>query len=221
MTELYRPKLKICGTTRPEDAQLLNETGVDYCGILLEADFSPRSVTLVQACEIAAATTCRVVILLCNPSEELSEQVANVLQPCALQLQCDESPKFVAKLRGQTPVEIWKTVHLPWLDSQASPQAYLDAGADRLLFDAQVSHSGRIRYGGTGVTADWALVKDQMASLPGVPCFLAGGIGPNNLRQAVEATTPFGIDLCSGVESQVGKRDPKMLEELVKVWRAI
>ena len=221
MTAPPQRELKICGTTSPQDARLLNGTEVDYCGIVVNADFSPRSVSLSVAQGIAEATSCKVVILLCNPSLALGRQVATVLQPFALQLQCDESPDLLAEMRQQLPVEIWKTTHLPWLDSQASPQAYLDAGADRLLFDAQVTRDGQVRYGGTGVTADWDLVKEQMASLPEVPCFLAGGIRPHNVREAVETTAPFGVDLCSGVESQVGQRDPNLLEGLLAEWRTL
>ncbi len=221
MTVVLPRELKICGTTRPQDARLLNDTAVDYCGIVVHADFSPRSVSLTQAREIAAATSCKTVVLLCNPSLALCRQVVTVLHPWALQLQCDESPHLVAAVRRQLPVEIWKTLHLPWLDSQAAPQAYLAAGADRLLFDAQVTRAGRTRYGGTGVTADWDLVREQMAALSGVPCFLAGGIRPDNLHAAVAATVPFGIDLCSGVESQVGRRDPDLLQSLLAEWRTL
>ncbi len=221
MTARFRRELKICGTTSPRDARLLNGTAVDYCGIVVQADFSPRSVSLSAAREIAEATTCKVVVLLCNPSMALCRQVSTVLQPYALQLQCDESPDLLAEMRRQLPVEIWKTVHLPWLSSQASPQAYRDAGADRLLFDAQVVRNGQIRYGGTGVTADWSLIKDQIASLPGVPCFLAGGIRPRNVREAVAATAPGGVDLCSGVESAVGRRDPNLLDNLLAEWRTL
>ncbi len=221
MTVALPRELKICGTTRPQDARLLNGTEVDYCGIVVNAAFSPRSVSLARAQEIAEATSCKTVVLLCNPSLALCRQVVAALQPCALQLQCTESPNLLAEMRRQLSVEIWKTIHLPWLDSQASPQVYLEAGADRLLFDAQVMRDGRIRYGGTGVTADWGLVKEQMAALPDVPCFLAGGIRSRNLRKAVEATAPFGVDLCSGVESQVGCRDPLLLANLLAEWRTL
>lgn len=200
---------------------MLNDTGVDYCGILVNASFSPRSVSPVKAREIASATTCEVVILLCNPTVELGLQVFDMVQPYALQLQCIESPELVAEMRSKLPMEIWKALHLPWLGSQAAPQAYLEAGVDRLLFDAQVSKNGEVRYGGTGVTADWILVRQQMASLPEVPCFVAGGIGPKNLRTAVETALPFGVDLCSGVESRTGQRDPDLLKELLDEWRNI
>ncbi len=221
MTVPQQLELKICGTTSAEDARLLNGIGVDYCGILVDVGFSPRTVSLREAEKIASATTCKVVILLCNPSPELCQQVSSELDPFALQLQCDESLELVAKLRQQTPAEIWKTIHLPWLETQASPREYLEAGADRLLFDAQVTRNGQIRFGGTGVTADWELVKEQMDDLVGVPCFLAGGIRPGNLHEAVEKTDPFGVDLCSGVESHVGKRDPVLLEKLLIEWRSI
>ncbi len=221
MTVPQRLELKICGTTSAEDARLLNGTGVDYCGILVDVGFSPRSVSLKEAKKIAKATSCKVVILLCNPSSELCQQVSTILKPFALQLQCDESPELVATLCQQTSAEIWKTIHLPWLETQARPQDYLEAGANRLLFDAQVTQNGQIRFGGTGVNADWDLVEEQIADLAGVPCYLAGGIRPGNLREAVEKTAPFGVDLCSGVENHVGVRDPDLLDQLLIQWRAL
>ncbi len=214
-------KLKICGTATVTDAAMLNGTVVDYCGILVDVAFSPRSVSLAQARDIAAAFDGQVVILLCNPSLQLCAQVQDAIQPFALQFLCAETPDFLHRLRNVTGAELWKSIHLPWLPAQAAPRAYVEAGADRLLFDAQIRQHGTVRFGGTGHLADWGQVREQVRHLHPVPCFVAGGIHADNVREAVAATAPAGVDLCSGVEAAPGRRDPERLAQLLQQWGAI
>lgn len=214
-------ELKICGTASPRDARLLHDPAVDYCGILVNVGFSPRSVSLAQAGAIAAATAQRVVVLLCNPTLDFCCRVVEAIRPFAIQLLCAEAPALAACIRQRLEVECWKSLHLPWLADQARPEAYVEAGIDRLLFDAQIRDRGQIRYGGTGQTADWALVRDQIRRFPHIPCFLAGGLHAGNIRQAVAATRPAGVDLCSGVEKAPGHRDPARLARLLRQWHSL
>ncbi len=211
-------ELKICGTATVTDAAMLNGTAVDYCGILIDVPFSPRTVSLAQARDIAAAFDGRVVILLCNPSIRLCEQVLTTIQPFAFQFLCTETPDFLYHWRQVTDTELWKSIHMPKLPSQAVPQAYVEAGADRLLFDAQIRQHGTIRFGGTGHTADWDQIQAQARAVWPVPCFVAGGIHTGNVQAAVEAADPAGVDLCSGVEAAPGRRDPARLARLLQRW---
>ncbi len=214
-------ELKICGTTSVEDATMLNGTEVDYCGILVDVAFSPRSVSISQAREITRAFDGSAVILLCNPSVQLCTEVLETIQPFALQFLCEESPDFLYQMRDSTDTELWKSIHLPWLDSQASPRDYVEAGVNRLLFDTQINQGGTIRFGGTGHTADWKQVRKVVDRVRPTPCFLAGGVHADNIRAAVAATNPAGVDLCSGVESCTGKRDRGRLNQLLRQWRTI
>lgn len=214
-------ELKICGTTSPDDAAMLNGTAVDYCGVLVDVGFSPRSVTLERARAIRDATATRLVVLLCNPSAALCDQVERHLHPFAIQFLCAETPEELRAWRGGIRGEIWKSVHLPWLSDQASPQAYVDAGVDRLLFDSQSVQGHAVRYGGTGQVADWSMVQQQIERFPAVRCFLAGGLEAANVQAAVARTRPQGVDLCSGVESRPGKRDPGKLAQLLAAWDSI
>lgn len=214
-------ELKVCGTTSPADAAMLNGTAVRWCGIVVEADFSPRSLSVEQAARVRAATDRDVVVLLCDPAPSLVASVVEHVRPFAIQLQCAESLAEVARVRAAVDCEVWKAVHLPVVASQASPAAYVRAGADRLVLDSQVVGEAGVRFGGTGRVGDWGRMADWMAGIREVPVMLAGGIHAGNLHEAVQKTGPDGVDLCSGVERQVGHRDPKRLDELLAAWSAL
>lgn len=214
-----RPRLKICGVTNVEDAKLVGASGADYCGILVNVSFSERSLSLRQAQEVASAAGIPVVILLCDPDLEAAEEVARNIKPHALQLLCKEPPELVRKLKSCLPCQIWKTVHLSVLPGQASAEEYVRAGADVLLIDSIDSSKGFLRFGGTGKLVDWraaaALVKKVS-----IPVFLAGGIDPDNVERAIIEVRPHGIDLCSGVESSKGKKDPEKVHALLDNFEA-
>ncbi len=210
--------LKLCGTTNTEDALLAGRAGADFCGILVDVAWSERSLTLEQAGPVAQSSGVRNVILLCNPSAAFAGVVAETLQPYALQLLCQEPPSLVAELKGALTCAIWKTVHLTRLAGQAAPRAYEAAGADALLLDSVDTSEGFARLGGTGKVGDWEAVAELKQRMD-IPVFLAGGIGPDNIAAAVRAVQPDGIDLCSGVESARGRRDPAKVERLMQMFR--
>ena len=214
-------ELKVCGTTSPADAAMLNDTAVRWCGIVVEAAFSPRSLSVEQAAAVRAATDREVVVLLCEPSPDLVARVVERVRPHAIQLQCAESPADVAGVRAAVDCEVWKAVHLPAVASQASPAAYVRAGADRLVLDSQVTGEAGVRYGGTGRAGNWDRMAGWMAGIQEVPVMLAGGIHADNLHAAVRRTGPDGVDLCSGVERRVGRRDPERLAQFLAVWSAL
>lgn len=209
--------LKLCGTANAGDAQLAR--GADFCGILVGVDWSERSLTLEEAAQVAKASVVRNVILLCNPSAAFAEEVAIALRPHALQLHCHEQPGLVSELKESLTCEIWKTVHLPLVEGQAAPEAYVEAGADALLVDSVDVSEGFERLGGTGKVGDWAAVAALKERID-IPLFLAGGIGPDNIADAVRSVRPHGIDLCSGVEMRRGRRDPEKVRRLIRRFRA-
>ncbi|MBI4632285.1 MAG: phosphoribosylanthranilate isomerase [Deltaproteobacteria bacterium] len=207
-------RLKICGNTNIEDVRLVGDSGADYCGILVNVGFSERTLTLPQASELAKESTIPTVILLCDPELELVKEVAAVINPLAIQLLGHESPEMVKKMKSEVRCQIWKTVHLPVIPEEASPDDYTRAGIDALLIDSVDTSEGFARLGGTGKLADWKAAA-AIVKTASVPVFLAGGINPENVRRAVTEVRPFGIDLCSGVESSRGKKDPEKVRNLV------
>jgi phosphoribosylanthranilate isomerase len=123
---------------------------------------------------------------------------------------------------------VWQSIHLPQAGEtvdlenfQKTVQTYVTAGVDALLFDTAALSKGEMKFGGTGVTSDWDIVKELMDSISGtVPVWLAGGINPDNVGEAIDRINPYGIDLCSGVEATRGKKDAGKLSSLMTTIRA-
>ena len=217
MTE--RPRLKICGVTNADDARLASASGADYCGVLVNVEFSERTLTLETAKKVAQAASIPVVILLCDPDMSLVEDVAREIRPHALQLLGRETPEFVKELKSRGSCQVWKTVHLSGIEGQAPPEAFVEAGADVLLVDSADAGDGKLRLGGTGKVGDWSAAADLVKRIP-IPVFLAGGMGPDNVEAGLLAVRPFGIDLCSGVEKYRGKKDPEKVKALLAHFNA-
>lgn len=220
----YRPLLKICGVANPLDAERVARSGADFCGILVGVSFSERNLSLEQALDVAAAARAaadriQLVTLLCDPSLDRALEIQEQIRPHALQLLCHESPQFLADLKARVPCQVWKTIHLPRETGQTGPDAYVQAGADALLVDSIDQSEGFTRMGGTGKVADWEAVCELKDNIK-TPVFLAGGIGPENVAQALTRVRPFGVDLCSGVEASKGRKDPRKIELLIKNFSA-
>jgi phosphoribosylanthranilate isomerase len=97
-------------------------------------------------------------------------------------------------------------------------QAYIHAGADAFSFDTAEVSQGKVRFGGTGKTSDWDIAAKLIAASM-IPAFLSGGIRTENVGRAIETVHPYGIDLCSGVESVKGSRDARKLKLLMDAVR--
>lgn len=206
-------KLKICGITNADDMKLVNACGADYAGILVDVGYSERSLDLQCAQRVADACRIQLVVLLCNPTSDFACEIVERIKPGAIQLLCVEPPDLVADLNAKVPCQIWKSIHFPAPDGQHEPRLYGEAGADALLIDRVDTSEGFVRMGGTGKTVNWLAASNMVKSLE-LPVFLSGGIDPNNIADAIAIVRPFGIDLCSGVESTKGKKDPEKLSEL-------
>ncbi|MDE0185977.1 MAG: phosphoribosylanthranilate isomerase [Candidatus Poribacteria bacterium] len=221
-----RCKVKICGTTNIVDAQMAAEAEADYTGIVVEASVSERSVSVYHAAEIARFTKISTVVLIYNRPVDWIEKAVGKINPFALQLLGDETPDEIFRLKRVLSCEVWKSLFLPSdagreFDARAinaKAKTYVDAGADALLFDTVDFGAGRARFGGTGKTSDWKLAR-QLIGDSKIPAFLAGGIRPENVKAAIENVRPFGIDLCSGVESEKGIRDRQRLNVLMQQVR--
>lgn len=227
MTSTY--KVKICGTTNVEDAQMTADAGADFFGVVVEVDFSPRSLTIDAAKPLFSLSSLPPVALVYNMESSRVETLIQQLNPFAVQFLSLAEPSFVTYLKKTYPaVEVWQSIHLPQAGEavdletfQKTVQTSVTAGVDALLFDTAALSKGEMKFGGTGVTSDWEIVKELMDSIPGtVPIWLAGGINPDNVGEAIDKINPYGIDLCSGVEASRGKKDPAKLSALMTTIRA-
>jgi phosphoribosylanthranilate isomerase len=204
---MSRVKVKICGVTRVEDARLAAELGADYLGLNFFAA-SPRLVEPEQAAEIARAVRGRLAIVgvFVNESRERVEELAEKVPLDLVQLHGDEGPEEIAAF-GRRAIKVFR-VREDFDPDQVS--AYPTAGA--LLFDC--GHPSL--YGGTGLAWPYERIAGLKVEQP---VLVAGGIGSENARQAIEASGAGGIDVCSGVESSPGIKDHEAMKRLFREVR--
>ena len=215
-------RVKICGITSVEDALAAGEAGADFIGVIVEIDGSPRSISPAAARRIIDASRVPVVVLLEKSPADI-ERIADRLQPHAIQLIGETDPGMVESLASRISAGIWKTVQVPQQGSgdeslaglQAFIEQYRSAGVAAVVLDTLIKN----RKGGTGQVCDWDIAQ-QLAAHAQLPLFLAGGLNPANVRAAIIAVHPYGIDLSSGVEAAPGKKDPQKIIALMRMVRS-
>jgi phosphoribosylanthranilate isomerase len=200
--------VKICGITRPEDAELAVSVGAWAIGLIFHEP-SPRAVDVTTAAEIGAQykRTAEVAGVFVNrPLEEVAE-LADVCSLSILQLHGDEGPVYADELRRRTGLKIMKAARV----SEAADLQALNAfrQVDYHLVDA---HHPDL-YGGTGETFDWELLRGRRSK---VPLVLSGGLTPDNVADAIRATHPWGVDSASGTEASPGVKDPAKVQAFIR-----
>ena len=202
-------KVKICGITNWPDARRAAEAGADFLGFNFYPP-SPRYITPAKARRIVQRLPKEItaVGVFVNESDDRILDIASTVGFVHLQLHGDESPAAVARLSRIFPVmkaiRVRKSFRPAQLARFKHAQAFLLDG-----FDAH-------HWGGTGKTFDWRLVPQKKG---GARIFLAGGITPENVGNAIRTARPYAIDVCSGVESKPGKKDPQRLKAFMQAVR--
>jgi len=221
-------KAKICGTTNLEDVRLSADEGADFFGVVVEVDFSPRSLTVDEARLLFVEPPIPGVALVFKMKEERIETMIQELNPFAVQFLGETDLTLLQHLKSAYPsVEVWQSVHLPQAGKEAdfghfekTVQTCVSTGVDSLLLDTVAVSQGRTKFGGTGKTSDWNVAKRLIDTIQSpVPVWLAGGVNPENVGDALDAVHPYGIDLCSGVEARPGKKDPLKVKALMSTIR--
>lgn len=197
-------KAKVCGITTLEDALTAAGYGADAIGLVFAE--SPRKLSLEEAREIAAALPDGVVKVGVFVNEE-PEEVLRTTREVGLdyaQLHGDESPQTVTVLR-EGGVKVIKALRVRGADSLATMDDY---DADLFLLDA---YSEKVR-GGTGERFDWGLAK----SLKGRGnIVVSGGLGPENVREAIRFFQPDWVDASSSLEEAPGKKNDERVRRFV------
>ena len=200
-------KVKICGMTNLKDVKVAVDGGVDAVGFIFYKK-SPRSVTMQAVRKIVLELPPFVdsVGVFVN---ETAEQINKISDHCKLdrvQLHGDESPAFCKKIRHR----VIKAIRVKDIQSLKKLSDY---PVSSFLLDT----FSEDQYGGTGKVFDWNLAYS--AKKYG-PIILAGGLTPINVRQAIQRIQPYGVDVCSGVESQPGIKDHKKMQAFLKNVKA-
>ena len=190
-----RVRVKICGITRIEDAMCAVEQGVDAIGLVFYEP-SPRNVNINQAYEIANSVPAfvSVVGLFVNAEPGFIHEVISKVKIDLLQFHGDETPEQCASYN----LPFMKAIRVK-SDTNLVQCAKDFSAAKGLLLDAY--HENAV--GGTGQVFDWNLIPKQLTK----PIILAGGLNPENIRQAIERVSPYAVDVSGGVEASKGIKD--------------
>lgn len=200
---MTRTRIKICGITRPEDAQAAIAAGADAIGLVFYPK-SPRAVTPEQAARIAAAVppfVSVVALFVDEPAEQVSRIITQV-RPDMLQFHGEESPQYCQQFER------------PWIKAlRVRPETNLAAACETyresrgVLLDSWQEGVP----GGTGRTFDWRLAAH---ALP-LPVVLAGGLNAGNVGAAIGSLRPAAVDVSGGVEHSPGIKDAAGIRQFI------
>lgn len=200
-----RTRVKICCISSRAEADLAIRAGADCLGLVGEMPSGPGPISDLTTREIAAGAPPGVATFLLTSRTDPSSVVEHVgLTGTSVVQLVDSVPTATYHaLRAECPsVRIVQVVHVQ--DEGAVDVARsLAPNVDAILLDSGRPDAAVKELGGTGRTHDWRISK-RVVDLVSVPVFLAGGLAGDNVRQAIEVVRPFGVDLCSGVRSEVG-----------------
>ena len=202
--------IKICGITNLEDAQNAVLFGADAIGLVF-AD-SPRKITPSKAKEIIdqiGKSAIKVGVFVNEPIDNVKETV-KFCGLDAVQLHGDESPDYCAKLKISKVIKAFR------MKDETSLLSMKDYNG---VFAYLLDSFSKDRYGGTGKAFDWSLAVK--AKVLGKPIILSGGIGLDNIQDAIKAVRPYGIDISSSVEREPGKKDTFLMKRLIYAIKAL
>ena len=231
--------IKICGNTNLEDAKLAADLGADAVGFIFAA--SKRQMTAAQVAAIARElpeNVERVGVFDSHDAEEIAF-LAREAQLNAVQLHGGFDEKLLtalAPMLSRSGIGIIQTFHWAVDQSGANLREAIHAAVDhhmlgrqlariaalgitdRFLIDSKVGASPS---GGTGIAFDWAAARSLFASAPpSLRLIVAGGLTPDNVTSAIAELAPFGVDVSSGVEASVGRKDPARVAQFIENARA-
>jgi len=201
-------KVKICGITNLQDARHAAERGADAIGFNFYSG-SKRYISPTDAAVIVAQISAgvqKIGVFVNAPIEEIVE-IEHAVQLDTVQLHGDETAEFIEELRLESDASIIKAVRIgPDFDAYDA----LQYKADAILLDA-FSIDER---GGTGETFDWAIARQIVEVVDRV--YLAGGLSPDNVADAIRAVKPFAVDACSLLEASPGFKDREKVAAFIK-----
>ncbi len=207
--------VKICGITTPEDALVAQELGADYLGMILSQGFS-RSILPDEAVDIGLVAETPLVAVLVDESLDEAQRIAELSGASVIQLHGEENVEYVEELRRRGMWTIWKAVRVRDPEDVTRAVEGLGTSVDGLLLDGW--HPDRP--GGSGVSFSWEGVRVMRDQIPSaLKVIVAGGLTPGNVADAVRVLRPDVVDVVSGVELNIRRKDPELIGAFVRKAR--
>ncbi len=196
-------KIKVCGMRRADDIHYINRYRPDYAGFILSDGFK-RTVEFDEFCKLESCLDRdikRVGVFVNEPPENILKYYSDMLD--IIQLHGDEDRSYISKLSESCSCEIWKAV-------RARTSAEIEAACELPVRKLVIDSYSQSAYGGTGQRVDAEIIKKSKITKP---FFLAGGLSPENIMQAVDDIQPYGVDFSSSVETD-GYKDEKKIKKI-------
>ena len=206
------PRVKICCIGSVDEAALAVECGASALGLVSDMPSGPGVISNERIAEIAAIVPPGIGTFLLTSRQRVADIIeqqhfcrTNTIQICD-HLTLGTHRDLKEALPGISVVQVVHVAGPESVEEAARAAAHVDA----ILLDSGNRKLAVKELGGTGRTHDWTLSRAIRERI-GIPMFLAGGLTPENVGQAVEEVGPFGVDVCSGVRTD-GKLDASKLE---------
>jgi len=208
---------KICGVTTAEAVRAALDGGAAYLGFVFFAR-SPRDLGVEAAARLTQPVrgAAKVVALLVDPDDAEVDRIAAILKPDYIQLHGAETPARTQAIATRSGCEIIKALPVAEAADIAKAAQY-EGIVGRLMFDAKPLKDAD-RPGGVGQAFDWTLLSGRRFQRP---WFLAGGLDPWNLEQAVQQSGAPLVDVSSGVERGPGLKDPALIRAFLDAAKRV
>ena len=202
--------IKICGITNMDDAAAAVDAGADIIGFNFYKP-SPRYITPQKAREIVRRFPNVVLKVGVFVNEELDDArtIMNEAGLGAIQLHGDESPEYCSKFPG---CYVIKTFAVSDTFDVHAVEAY---DVDAIMLDAKHNH---LR-GGTGRVFDWSIARQAALTIPEL--YLAGGLSPENVENAIKIVRPYAVDACSALEDSPGKKNHERMRVFINTVKGV
>lgn len=209
-------KAKICGVSTPEAVRAAVEGGAGYLGFMFFPK-SPRNIAPDAAARLvppARARGVKIVAVTVDPTDAEMDAITAGLSPDLIQLHGKETPARVREVAQRSGLGIVKVLPVSEPADFAAAQAY-EPLVEHLMFESKPPKDAD-RPGGLGVTFDWTLLAGRRFQRP---WFLAGGLDPWNVAEAITVSGAPLVDVSSGVERGAGLKDPTLITAFLEAVR--
>ena len=203
---------KICGLTTREAVTAALDGGASHLGFMFFAA-SPRNISAEAAARLTEPVggRAKVVAVTVDPDNALVDRIAAVLKPDLVQLHGSEPPARAAEIAARTGAQVIKVLAVTSA-ADLDRAADFDGVAAHLMFEAKAP-AGASRPGGNGSAFDWSILQGRRFARP---WFLAGGLDPWNVAEAVRISGAPMADVSSGVERGPGVKDPALISAFLQ-----
>ena len=206
-------RVKICGITREEDLAIAVAAGADAVGFLVGVPSSPRNLTLERADRLLRQVPIFVDSVVVTAPKNINDlvEISERLKPTAIQI---HGKKHFNASEIREKIKDTRLIKTIYVKTASLNEAKIE---DSKIFDAILLDSfTKNQLGGTGRVHDWTLSRQIKEAVAPTPVILAGGLKPENVKEAVLKVQPYAVDVASGVELRPGIKDSEKVRAFVE-----